>query len=63
MPKVQFTAAYKNGQIGIDVGAGEVIDLSKKEIEQVAADMRNPKDGMKVLGGKKKDDKPADDKG
>ena len=61
MPKVEFLAAYKNGQIGVDVGAGQVIELSKKQIEQVASDMRNPKDGMKVLGGKK--EKPADDKG
>ena len=62
MPKVEFLAAYKNGQIGVDVGAGQIIELSKKQIEQVASDMRNPKDGMKVLGGKKKAE-PADDKG
>ncbi len=58
--KVQFLVPYKNGQIGISARVGQVLSLSKKEIEQIRGDMRNPDDGMKILGGKKKDDPPAD---
>ena len=57
--QVEFLVAYKNGMIGIDAKVGQVMSLSKKEIDQIRGDMRNPDDGMKVLGGKKKD-KPPD---
>ncbi len=52
--KVEFLAHYKNGQIGIEAQAGEVLDLTNKEIAQISADMRNPEEGMKVLGRGKK---------
>jgi hypothetical protein len=53
---------YKNGQIGVEAQAGDVLELSKKEIDQISSDMRNPEKGMKVLGGRKKA-KPADAEG
>lgn len=59
--KVEFLVRYKNGQIGIDAKVGDVLSLSKKEIDQISEDMRYPKDGLRIVGGKK--DKPADDEG
>ncbi len=54
MPKVEFFVHYKNGQIGVEAQAGDVLELSKKEIQQISEDMRNPEEGMKVLGRGKK---------
>ncbi len=71
MPKVEFMVHYKNGQIGVSANAGDVLDLTKKEIQQISSDMRNPEEGMRLLGKQKKkglagllggkEDKPADD--
>lgn len=62
MPKVEFMVHYKNGQIGVEAQAGDVLELSKKQIDQISSDMRNPKEGMKILGGRKKSE-PADAEG
>ncbi len=62
MPKVEFMVHYKNGQIGVSANAGDVLELTKKQIDQISSDMRNPKEGMKVLGGRKKAE-PADAEG
>ena len=62
MPKVEFFVAYSNGQIGVNVDAGETIELSKVQVRRIQADMRNPEQGMRVLGGKKKA-KAAHDEG